>query len=131
MKARLVRRDRSLFRGLSGLVTKNTNMELLVELPDGRRVYMTEKELMQFNGEMVYKEAIEKEGVLKALKVFLTSKGTSLFKLCREHEMDHQTVYQQLHRGHIEESLVNELVGKVEAGYRLQKFNNTFMVSKA
>lgn len=48
--AKLICRMRSLTTGLSGKVRKNTYMENLVQLPDGRHVYMTNKEIEQLNG---------------------------------------------------------------------------------
>lgn len=48
-KLRVIHRLKSATAGLSGCVRKNTYMENLVELPDGRRVYMTEKELDELN----------------------------------------------------------------------------------
>lgn len=42
---KLLAKIKSEFAGQSGKVKRNTYMENLVELPDGRRVYMTAKEI--------------------------------------------------------------------------------------
>lgn len=42
---------KSNFEGRSGRVKRNSYMENLVELPDGRRVYMTAKELEELKKE--------------------------------------------------------------------------------
>lgn len=38
-------------RGRSGMVSVNSFMEVLVELPDGQRTYMTQKEVNKFNNQ--------------------------------------------------------------------------------
>jgi len=48
-KIKVLDRPRSSTKGQSGLVSKNSFMELLVELPDGKRTYMSQAEVDKFN----------------------------------------------------------------------------------
>lgn len=49
---KLLAKIKSEFAGQSGKVKRNTYMENLVELPDGRRVYMTAKEIEELKKEL-------------------------------------------------------------------------------
>ncbi len=48
---KLLARIKSEFAGQSGKVKRNSYMENLVELPDGRRTYMTAKEIEELKNQ--------------------------------------------------------------------------------
>jgi hypothetical protein len=80
---------------------------------------------------MKYTNEGEKAKIVTAFKTFLTANGWTLRKLVQAKGLNYGTVWQGLNRGNIDSEKLDKLIKMVDEKAKLEKFNETFLITKS